>query len=257
VLGTLSQHQRERYGQHVRNCAACADELELLNAAVAVPELMATRPVRPPSEHELQPDGGRRSDSEYKTGHSGQKRAQSHPDPFGDSTKNTQRKRRRLHAPIPKPAITALLGLLIVAALTVYMSHQAVSTTFARGDTAWPNTPAGIALQLQGSHGELLLNHIPNAPAGEHYEVWYLPAHATVLTKLNATLKLNADGQAGVLLPGDIHDYTAIGVYPIPDASSTVPRVSDHPVAVVYVPASGQTASGQTASAKTASAKTP
>lgn len=143
--------------------------------------------------------------------------------------------------PIPKPALTALLCLLVIAMLTVYVSHRAVNTTFARGKTAWPNT-AGIALQIQGSHGELLLDHLPAAPAREHYEIWYLTAHATTLTNLKAALTLNKDGQAGMTLPGDIHDYTAIGVYAVSDGSSTAPGVSDHPVAVVYVPGTGRTA---------------
>lgn len=161
------------------------------------------------------------------------------PDPF--RTADRLPKKRRRIMPIPKPALIGLMGVLVVAALTIYMSNRTVSTTYARGATAWPNT-AGIALQLQGSHGELLLNHIPAAPAGERYEVWYLATHAKTLTKLRVTLKLNGKGQAGLKLPGDIHDYALIGVYAVSGLSTTRPSVSDHPVAIVYVPAAGKTA---------------
>jgi hypothetical protein len=133
----------------------------------------------------------------------------------------------------------------VIVVVTVLMSHSGGSTTFVRGTTAWPGQ-AGIALKLDGgSKAELLTEHLPPAPAGQHYEIWALPGGRgqTRLTRIEPNLGLNRAGEAGVQLPGDIREYSIVGIYSEPDrarpagggdAASPRVTVADHPAAVVY-----------------------
>lgn len=288
VLGEMSARQRERYGRHARSCAVCAEEVELLSTVEHAPDVMVGRPA--PGPEELEGGAGGDSESFWgrcapkmtqsraigaagaaagQTGATASNgkvlppRSAAILAPYVQQLQAAGRiagtaggaagpkpgRRRLITQPIPKPALGAFAGLLVIAALTVYMSHRATPPTFVRGTTAW--STAGIALQIQGSHAELLLDQLPAAPAGDRYEIWILPktassttaASATRLVPANRPLKLNSKGQAGVQLPGDIYDDIAVGVYAEPPGTHPAPTLADHPVAVVYAPARPTTSS--------------
>jgi hypothetical protein len=246
VLGRLSPHERAKFIRHADYCEVCAEELELLNRAADASTLVISRallpPVTDPADLPTTPESRSRTDLELET-----LAARGFPTP---SEKNADAKRKsartrkslfqwgangkRLAQPIPKPALAGLAGLLIVAVMTVMLSHKAASTSYVRGSTSW--TTSGVAIQLNGNQGELLVANMPSPPAGEAYGVWILLKHHTTLTSTNLRLDLNKSGEAGVTLPGNIHDDAAIGVYPVRLATAhSTASVSNSPVAVVYL----------------------
>lgn len=271
VLGKLTPAERERYGRHVSSCEACAEELELLSRAARAPEWMSSSP--PPLPPEQQPTTVRMAaeaqyqddlvgvlslyDPKPRPSGPGERSGPARPvrdaaapsaaDPsvpraagttaertIGVPPRRPTLRRRRFVQPIPKPALTGLLALLVVAVITVMLSNRVAQTTFTRGTTAW--STAGIALQIEGSSGELLLDHLPSPLVNEHYEVWTLPKHGNKLKLALANLTLNAAGQAGVTLPGAITAEVAVAVYLLPDSDHGNHAPTGHPVAVVYPP---------------------
>ena len=204
VLGTLHGPRLDSFRRHLRRCGPCAAEVELLHAAADVVPLLASDPVAAAAGER---DHERRAPA-LAAALAARRRATSLAAIGGHN------QRRVLKSPMPKPAMVGILGIAIIAAVTIVLSHQAASIRFLRIGAGWRG--GGAALKLQGNQLELLVEDMPQPAPGHGYRVWLVDRATGRLEPTSAWLHLNALGQAGVNVVGDYHDWAALAVYAEP-----------------------------------------
>ena len=223
VLGELSGRQHESFERHLRRCAECAEEVDLLQQAADAVPLLSSRQL-PPLEEEPQFEarpmlavaaaGSRvlKGAGHHPTQAPGRPvlrpiqggAAAKAPGGFGGG-------RRLLKTPIPKPALIGLVALAILAIVTVALSSQAANAHYVRIQAGWSR--GGAALKLQGNQLELLVDAMPKPAHGEGYEVWVVDRLDKQLKATGRWLHPNRLGQAGVTVPGNYHGWAAVAVY--------------------------------------------
>jgi hypothetical protein len=237
VLGELRGPDLHAFEHHLSGCMSCREEVELLeNAAEAMP-LMINRVA---ASAGVPPE---------RTASSSRRRAfvlGDVADPEGFATnvmplrihdargdKNPQadartHRRRWFKQPVPRPVMIGLGALLIVAVITIVLNHKAAGVHFIRGQAAW--SVGGAAVKLDGSHGELLVEGMPKAPAGRRYEIWLMRG-ANPPAPTGTWFGVNRRGEAGVAIPGDIGTVRAVLAYAEPPSAGNKP--AGHPYAEV------------------------
>jgi hypothetical protein len=235
VLGELNGREQESFVRHLRGCAACTEEVELLQQAADAVPLLAARHIPPPDELPAEPRlpmlsvaGSQSRRAAGSAGASTALTAHSTPPHQPPQGRPTLRSipggagaparprlsiggRKLLQSPVPKPALIGLLALAIVAIATVALSHRAASVRYDHIRAGWEG--GGAALKLDGNDLELLVLGMPRAPHGSGYQVWLGDRLTHQLEPTTSWLHLNRAGEAGVSLPGDYHDWYAIAVY--------------------------------------------
>jgi len=236
VLGDLRGRQQESFARHLRGCAECADEVELLQqAADAVPLLASQQtPAEEPKVMQRVPtlavaaNNARAAASNARAAASdvGTLDAAGRQLPAGrpilrriEGGASTERarpssRRRLLKNPVPKPAMFGLLALAILAIVTVSLSSEGANVRYYRAQAGW--TGGGAAVQLIGDRLRVLVEDMPKPASGNGYEVWVMDRDSKQLSPTGTWLHLNRLGQAGVTVPGDYHDWIAVAVYTEP-----------------------------------------
>lgn len=242
VLDELDGRRQESFARHLRRCAACAEEVELLQQAAEAVPLLAARHVPVPDEAP-QPQrvpslavavanarpaqaGASAGDAAADQAQAGSSRPREQervvvkpklrPIQGGaaaDRVKVAPRSggRRVLRTPMPTSAIVGFLALAIIAVATVALTHRAATTHYVRIPAGWSR--GGAALKLEGNELELLVEGMPKLAHGHGYEIWLVDRSTKKLEPTNSWLHLNRVGEDGVSVPGDYHDWEAIAVY--------------------------------------------
>ncbi len=84
--------------------------------------------------------------------------------------------------------------------------------------------PPGVSVQLRvsGGHAALIVQHLPQPPAGKIYEVW-LKRGGGSPAPTDSLFGVTSKGAASVAVPGDLQGVTAVLVTPEPRGGSLAP----------------------------------
>lgn len=252
VLGEMGSAELDDFARHLAQCEACADEVELLEAAADAVPLLATRPLGamvPQSGSEVAygaPPDPTSTDAEtaYRPPHIGSAAPQADPRIPAAETKplsatrsvrgprlraltggigsgarslasnNGKGRGRFLQQPVPKHVLAMFGALAVAAIITAILVHRSNSIRYIAAQRGW--TDGGALIKVQGSSGELLVEGMPKPPPGSRYQLWVLNKGTTALAPTNAYVHLNRRGEAGVQIPGDINDLVAIAAFEEP-----------------------------------------
>jgi anti-sigma-K factor RskA len=203
VLGALDENEAIAFRAHMASCAACREEVDLLQSAASALPMMVPQ---------YQPPGTLRS-SVMNQVRSEARRPAAAP--------ATQRGGRKwLARPVPKPVLVALGALLVVAVVTIVLSNRTAGTRYIPAKTAWRS--GGAAVKLNSGHGELLVQGMPAPPAGKVYEVWVQHGHRAP-SPTDALFDVNSSGQAAVEVPGRLSNRDTVLVTAEPAGGARVP----------------------------------
>jgi anti-sigma-K factor RskA len=201
VLGALDDAEAGAFRRHLKTCAACRDEVEVLTGTVDALALTVAQ-FQPPASlrrrvmAEVSADAGARTESGSV-------------------------RRRGLGWSVPRPALAGgLLGVVAAAALVVGLSLGSGGTRVVRATVSWHGGAALV--KVNGGRGELVVRGMPAPPAGHIYEVW-LKRGTSAPAPTAALFDVTPSGQATVDVPGNLHGVTAVLVTPEPAGGTRTP----------------------------------
>jgi anti-sigma factor RsiW len=208
VLGALEPAEIEALRDHLVTCAVCRDELSALQGVADTLPLAAPQMVAPRGLKRQLMANVRRE-------------ARDAP---------AARSRRPSWA---RPA-AALVGAFAVAtAVVVALVLASGGSSGARVVQASVTTPGvSAAVHLSGGQASLVVQHMPQPPAGKIYEVWLQRGQAAP-APTNALFGVSSHGEAAVAVPGDLRGVTAVLVTPERRGGSLVP--THQPVIVAHI----------------------
>jgi anti-sigma-K factor RskA len=204
VLGAMDPAEAEEFQRHLVSCPHCREEVDALDGAAAALPLMVNQ-VQPPGTLRTRVMAEVRADARAKR------------------PKPSPTIRQRLAKPVPKPALAGFGALAIAAVATVALTFKPASSHIVRAQIAWAQ--AAAVVKVTGSQGELLIEGMPQPPAGKIYEVW-LKHGSGDPRATNALFDPNSAGEAGVEVPGDVSGDTTVMVTAEPDGGSRTPTSS-------------------------------
>jgi hypothetical protein len=204
VLGALENP--DGFGAHAESCNACRAELAELSPAaellrVAVPERRAPGGMndrimaRVSAEAELLQAAG----------------------PDADRPRRRQPSRRRHFALAGACALAATVALAAVLAASRGASHGVTTPATVAPAIAG----ASATLTQSGSHSELVVAHMPQAPLGKVYEVW-LKQSSGAVRPTSALFAVTSAGRGTVAVPS-LHHVAAVLVTAEPLGGSSRP----------------------------------
>lgn len=209
ALGALEPDETQVFRAHLKTCAVCRDELDVLGQVVGVlpmaaPQYPAPRKLR---RRVLRAVADSRAPSRSESG----------------------RRLPRLGGQLrPALALSGVLAVIAIAigALELGPGGTPTSRNFAADVSG---SPGGSAeLKVTGGHGELVLHHFSPPPAGEIYEVW-LTRGSQPPQPTDALFSISADGEADVDVPGALRGIASVMVTPEPDGGTRSPT---HPAVI-------------------------
>jgi len=198
VLGALEPEEAEEFRRHLEHCAVCRDEVGSLRRAVdALPMAAPQYPV---------PRGLRR-----------RVLAAARREPRQPSGAARARAARRPGAaPIPVLAGGLVAVIAAVAVAVVLVSGGSPSARVIQATTG------SAELRIAGGRAELIVHVLPQAPAGEIYQVWLAhPNRPPVPTSV--LFGVTTAGQADVGVPGELNGVSEVLVTPEPAGGSRAP----------------------------------
>jgi hypothetical protein len=202
LLGAMEPSEAAGYLRHLAGCADCRDELTAFRPVADALPLAA--PQYPP------PDAVRRRVMRAV-------RAEPRFGKYG-------RRRRpwvNLATRAPGRVLAGAVAVLVVAAVIVVASLTAGSVRSRVLQARVVDSPGSAQLRIGGGHGELIVRHLPPAPAGRIYEVWLKRPNATP-APTRALFGVTAYGAADVGVPGNLHGVSEILVTQEPAGGSLV-----------------------------------
>jgi anti-sigma-K factor RskA len=207
VLGALADEEAGEFRRHLESCALCAAEVERLGAAAALLPLSVAQIDAPAhlrrrvlaaavSERDGAPRGAR-------------------------TLAITVRSRFALIA------AGGLAAGLVIGAFVLTPASQSTSVIRARvaSASAWHSTVRPEAwLDRSGDSAELVVEHLPEPPDGEIYELWIERGGKPVAT--DALFEPRSSGRAEADVPGGLRGASAILVTAEPRGGTSVPTMA-------------------------------
>jgi anti-sigma-K factor RskA len=212
VLGALDEPEAARYGEHLRECARCREEVASLGtAAAALP--LATEQIAPSPE--LKSRIMRVVESEA------QLLRASGP----DADRVAPKRRRRLFATFPLRSLPAagLAAVMLAVGVTagVLLSNDSAPET--RTVQATVATAGGRAvLRITDGHAKLEVMGMRNPARGRVYQVWLKRGNGAP-QPTDALFNVNVRGHGHVEIPGSVAGVDQIMVTSEPQGGSVVP----------------------------------
>lgn len=205
VLGALDDNEAIAFRHHMATCAACREEVELLESAANALPMMVPQ---------YQPPGTLRASVMDEV------RREARRPPAAPAT--ARGSRTWLARPVPKPVLVALGALAVLAVITILLSRgpATTGTQYIRAATAWRG--GGAVVALDGGSGELLVKGMPAPSAGKVYEVWVQHGHSSP-SPTDALFDVNKLGEAAVEVPGKLSKSDTVMVTAEPAGGSLVP----------------------------------
>lgn len=209
ALGALEEPEARDLARHLEGCSECAAELDRLSLAVAALPLSAPQLAAPETLR-------RRVLTE-----------------IGGSVPTRARGRIPLPWLVTAPRVLAPLAAgLLVAAVIVAVALSGGSSN--RVVSAHVSIPAAAArLQVSGSRGELIVDHMPQPPAGKIYEVWLARRGSPAAIPTDALFDVQRSGTTVIPVPASLSGVTAVMVTAEPLGGSRHP--TSNPVIVAHL----------------------
>jgi anti-sigma-K factor RskA len=222
LLGALDESDQKGFEAHVRDCPACAEEIEELRmAADALPAA--------PQQLEVPPEVKARVmaivEAEAAT-------LQAARPAVAEPPPRTVRPRpRRSWSWLPRPALAGALAALLLLAgglggtLLAGGGAGEARTVVAEVDqAAAPNGQARLEVASDGS-GRLVGTDLPSPGSGRVHQVWLMRRGESAPRPTDA-LFLPRNGAASVAVPGDLDDVEAVLVSAEPVTGSDAPTTA-------------------------------
>lgn len=215
VLGALEPAEADRFAGHLESCVLCRDELASMRSVtdllpLAVAQHAPPLPLRARILEQVS--------AEAPGGASGAAAPRGRMLRLADRLKaraapRARRPRTPRGSPIWRPlagvgalAVAVLVGALLFASSGAKTDVSRASVASA---AAWPGHRVPVVmLERTGSHGQLLLSHLPPAPSGRIYEVWV--ERRGVARPTDALFDATSSGRATVAVPGDLAGAEAV-----------------------------------------------
>jgi len=198
VLGALEPAETRAFADHMRSCAVCRDEVAVLAPVLDVLPTCAPR-------YDISPALRRRVMRVVRS------------EPKSSSVARRRPRVRRWS--LGRPVVAAALAVTLVVAVTL-------GVLVASGSGGSParviQASVGRAqLRIADGRGELIVDHLPPAPADRVYELWLqrgsgAPAPSTLFA-------VTSRGDAVLGVPGDISGIARVLVTVEPSGGSRVP----------------------------------
>ncbi len=205
TLGSLDQDEARSFLAHMETCVVCRDEVVAFRAVVDALPLSAPQFAAP---------------AELK------RRVMKEVNADAREARRSARRRGgwRIAAPawLPRPAVgagaLALTAVLAVALITLIPGGS--SSRVIQASVAWRSGSA--VLHVGSGTSELIVQRMPQPPAGRVYEVWFKRG-SQAPSPANALFDVGSSGAATVALPGDLHGVSRVLVTAEPAGGSPVP----------------------------------
>jgi hypothetical protein len=213
VLGRLDDAERLAFRLHMTRCAACHEEVDLLeSAADALPMMVPRQPLQR-SLAEAAARRDRSSRSSYSAAALRTRAAAVEPP-----------RRDRLARPVPRPVLAAVGALLVLAVVTVYLSARPAAGRIVHTRVDW--RPGGAVIALSGRHGRLLVEGMPDPPVGDVYAIWVVHGRGP-LEPTGAIFSPGEGGESTVAIPGSLSagEYVVVTPKPLDSARPVAPAM--------------------------------
>lgn len=261
MLGDLPGPALAEYERHLRSCAQCREDVELLGQAADAVPLLASPPPEPEDvEAESEPLRPGCRAQERIEAVTAPRRPVFTPRglPGGSHATQVVREsaaRASRHAPggnftgllrlrrparsgswwqrnLPTPMVAGVAALAVAAVMVLVLTKQSQSINYVHAQQAWQNGAAVV--KMEGAQGQLLVVGMPAPPTGDHYELWGIRRGVRSEIALKASLELNKQGEGGVVVPGDVRTYLALTVYAEPPGGTRSPQGTPYVVADMH-----------------------
>lgn len=207
ALGALEPSELEAFRRHLRDCAACQQD-------VAEFEQITGRLPDTSVRYEAPKDLRRRVMQEVRATPKAQAASRTAPAP----------------ARVWRPVLAwggAFAAVVIVAVvLVVALSSGGSSTRTIQASTG------AAELQITGGRGDLIVRRLPQLPAGRIYEMWVQRGNATP-TPTGTLFGVRSDGSAALGVPGSLSGISAVLVTQEPAGGTPAPTTTPMIVARV------------------------
>jgi hypothetical protein len=201
VLGALREEEAETFRLHLAGCAVCRDEVTTLQMIVDALPLTAPQWPAPRRLRRRVISGVRK---EPKIAGAPTARRRSRP----------ARARGVLAAGSALAAAVAIVGAVVLTSGGSSRARLVQASVAARGGRA--------VVRIAEGHAELIVQHMPQPPAGKIYEVW-LERDGQGPSPTSALFGVTSTGAGAVDIPGDPHGVSEVLVTPEPLGGSLVP----------------------------------
>lgn len=203
VLGALTDSEAHAFAAHLRECAACREEVSALqHVADSLPSAVPQRSA--PAELRGRVLATVASEAELRT-------ARERPAAAGP--------RRAPREGWTWRFATAGLALALVAAVAVIAFSGGQSRRVIRAHVSAPG--ASASLRVDGTRGQLQIEGMPQTSAGHVYELWVQRAHGVRAT--DALFNVTGAGRASVGIPVSLAGVRTVMVTAEPRGGSTKP----------------------------------
>lgn len=216
ALGALEPAEAERFAGHLESCVLCRDELASMRSVTDLLPLVVAQHAAPPPLRarilqQVSAEAPQRGTSGAAVPRARMLRLVDRLNARAAPT--ARRPRAPRGSPILRPlagigalAVAVLVGALLFASTG---SKTDVSRASVASAAAWPDRRVPVVmLERTGSHGQLLLSHLPPAPRGRIYEVWV--ERGGVARPTDALFDATSSGRATVAVPGDLAGAEAV-----------------------------------------------
>lgn len=213
VLGALEPDEAAAFRRHLETCVVCRDEVATLRTVadtlpLAAPQIAIPRSLKRKVMKGVKEDAKKRA--------------------------ATWSRRLALTSLAGRPA-TALAGLAAAAvvALGVVELVPGGSSASRSVRASVPGSSGVVSLRVSGTSGELIVDRMPQPPAGRIYEVW-LKRGDKPPAPTSALFGVTSSGAATVEVPGNLRGVSQVLVTPEPLGGSQSPTHA--PVIIARVP---------------------
>jgi anti-sigma-K factor RskA len=215
ALGALTDEETQRFERHLLTCDLCRTDLAALQPVVdALPR--AAEPVNPPAA--LKKRLMRTVEAEARERE--RERA---------ARAGRDRSRRPMLAFRPLPAMAAACALLLAGIVIGVGVLQDDDAPPAQRDIAGQCIRGceGVAMNVEGDHGTLKVEGLPQPPEGRIYQVW-TQRYGHDPQPTDALFTVDKDGSASVDVPGDADEVDQVLVTDEPRGGSPAPSTAPY-----------------------------
>jgi anti-sigma factor RsiW len=199
VLGALEPAEADAFRRHLAECEACRDEVA---AYEQVTEVM------PAGSESYELPGGLRRRVMHEV--------RATPKPAGTT-------RPAVRAPRSWRPLTALAGAL---AVVIVAAIVAIALSAGGSGTRTIEASAGNAeLRITGGHGDLIVQRLPQLPAGRIYQMWVQRGNGPP-APTGTLFSVSAGGTAAVGVPGSLDGVSAVMVTEEPAGGTPAPTTA-------------------------------
>lgn len=229
VLGALEPDELEAFQLHLRECAACREEVAALQPVADSLPATVTPLAAPAGLRRRVFDAVRAEPKDAAAGSLEQDEpapagAPSPPERRAPAATPRRRRRRPLWTPRLAPALAGALAAAAVAVGIVELTSSGSSGT--RVIQASVRGAGTAELRVTGGRGELVVNHFPAPPSGHIYQVWLQHGQHAAPAPTRTLFNVTTTGAGDIGLTANLHGVSAVLVTAEPAGGTQVPTTA-------------------------------